>query len=242
MKTLIFAKRNLKELIRDPLSLIFSIGLPIFLLVIFQQFNIPSEVYKLENFAPGIIIFSYGFISLFTGLLISSDRISSFLTRLYASPMKPLDFIFGYTLAIIPISIIQSSLLFIVALCLGLEMSINILLCIIFLIPISILFVSLGILIGSSFSEKTSPGASSIIVQLVAFTSGMWFDVSTVGNVLGFISRALPFSYAVDITRYILIGEFDKIGKPLLIILIYIVAVYLLSIIVFKKKMVSDNK
>lgn len=59
MRTISFAKRNIKELIRDPLSIIFSIILPLFLLIIFQQFNIPSEVYKLENFTPGIIIFSF---------------------------------------------------------------------------------------------------------------------------------------------------------------------------------------
>lgn len=242
MKSLVFAKRNLKELVRDPLSLIFSIGLPVFLLIIFQQFNIPSDVYKLENFTPGIIIFSYSFISLFTGLLISSDRTSSFLTRLYASPMKSKDFILGYSLALIPISLIQSILLYSVALILGLEWTFNILLSILVLVPASILFISIGILIGCAFSDKTSPGASSIVVQLVAFTSGMWFDINTVGNVLGFISKALPFSYALDLTRYSLIGEYSKMVKPLIIVIIYITVVYIISIIVFKKKMISDNK
>ena len=41
MRTLNFAKRNFKELTRDPLSLIFEIALPLFLLFIFQQFNLP---------------------------------------------------------------------------------------------------------------------------------------------------------------------------------------------------------
>src|SRR5574344_2924572 len=111
MKSIVFAKRNFKELVRDPMGIIFSIVLPVFLLIIFQQFNIPSDVYKLENFAPGIIIFSYSFISLFSGLLISSDRTTSFLSRLYASPLTSMDFILGYTLSLIPISLIQSFLL-----------------------------------------------------------------------------------------------------------------------------------
>ena len=74
MKILNFANRNFKELIRDPLSIIFAILLPLFLLFIFQQFKIPSEVYKIENFTPGIIIFSFSFISLFTATLIAKDR------------------------------------------------------------------------------------------------------------------------------------------------------------------------
>ena len=52
MRIINFAKRNFKEIIRDPLSIIFAILLPLFLLFIFQQFNIPSENYKLEKFTP----------------------------------------------------------------------------------------------------------------------------------------------------------------------------------------------
>ena len=62
MRILTFANRNFKEIIRDPLSIIFSIILPLFLLYIFKQFKIPNEVYNIENFTPGIIIFSLSFI------------------------------------------------------------------------------------------------------------------------------------------------------------------------------------
>ena len=55
MRILTFANRNFKEIIRDPLSIIFSIILPLFLLYIFKQFKIPNEVYNIENFTPGII-------------------------------------------------------------------------------------------------------------------------------------------------------------------------------------------
>ena len=63
MRMINFAKRNIKELIRDPLSLVFEIALPIFLLFIFQQIKIPGEVYKIENFTPGMIIFGFSFIN-----------------------------------------------------------------------------------------------------------------------------------------------------------------------------------
>ena len=45
MRTLNFAKRNFKEIIRDPLSIIFSVLLPLFLLFIFKQINIQNESY-----------------------------------------------------------------------------------------------------------------------------------------------------------------------------------------------------
>ena len=84
MRMLNFAKRNFKELIRDPLSLIFQIALPLLLLLIFQQFNIPSESYNIENFTPGIIVFGFSFITLFTASLVAKDRTSSFLIHVVA--------------------------------------------------------------------------------------------------------------------------------------------------------------
>ena len=68
MRTIIFAKRNFKEIVRDPVSIIFAVILPLFLLYIFQQFKIPNEIYNIENFTPGIIIFSLAFITMFTAI------------------------------------------------------------------------------------------------------------------------------------------------------------------------------
>lgn len=110
MRMINFARRNFKELIRDPLSLVFEIALPIFLLFIFQQIKIPGDTYKLENFTPGIIIFGFSFITLFTSTLVAKDRGSSLLIRLGTSPMKSSDYILGYILSLIPIIIIQDSL------------------------------------------------------------------------------------------------------------------------------------
>ena len=108
MRIINFAKRNFKEITRDPLSIIFAILLPLFLLFIFQQFNIPSENYKLENFTPGIIIFGFSFLTLFTAMLVAKDRSTSLLIRLGTSPMKPVEYILGYIISIIPIIIIQN--------------------------------------------------------------------------------------------------------------------------------------
>lgn len=237
MKTIIFAKRNFKELIRDPLSLIFAIGLPLFLLFIFQQFKIPSSIYKIENFTPGIIVFSYSFISLFTALLVSKDRSTSFLMRLFSSPLTIFNYIGGYSLAIIPMAIIQSTLFLLVASLYGLTLSINTLLVVLVMIPVSFLFVGLGILIGCGFSDKTASGVSSIIIQLVAFTSGMWFDVTMVGKVFQTICNILPFRYAVDLARLAINANLSSAGKPILIICLYLIIIYSLSLLVFKKQM-----
>ena len=243
MRTLNFAKRNIKELIRDPLSLVFSILLPLFLLFIFQQFNIPNEAYKLNYFTPGIIIFSFSFITLFTATLIARDRTSSLLIRLGVSPMKSYEYILGYMLSLIPMILIQNVLLFGLALLLGLEFSINIILTIFASIVVSILFISIGILFGSLFSEKASSGISSIIVQFVCFTSGMYFSIDLVGKGFAKVCHILPFEGSLNILKAILNNDFSMVTTTnIVVFILYTLAILILSIIIFNKKMTSDNR
>ena len=243
MRMINFAKRNFKELTRDPISLIFEIILPLFLLFIFQQFNLPDEIYKINNFTPGIILFGFSFIALFTASLISKDRTSSLLIRLGTSPMKPKDYILGYILSLIPIIIIQNILFFIVAILLGLAISINILYTILISIVISILFISIGILIGSLVSEKASGGVGSVIVQLVCFTSGMYFPKESIGSFFRIICEILPFESCLNIIKGVLNNNYEIISlRNIITFLIYLIVILIISIITFKKKMVSDNK
>lgn len=237
MRALNFANRNFKELIRDPLGIFFSIVLPIILLIIFKQINVPNDNFKLENFTPSIIIFSFSFITLFTSTLVARDRTNSFLIRLGISPMKSFDFIIGYTLSIIPIIVIQNILFFIAAILLGLTFSIKVLLVVVVSIFISILFIMMGILIGSLLSEKASSGFSSVIVQLVCFTSGMYFPNELLGNVFIKICQYLPFESTVTILKGIM-NNINLIEiRNVIVFMFYLILFTFLAIKFFKKNM-----
>lgn len=242
MRIITFAKRNLKEIIRDPLSIIFAIILPLFLLYIFEQFKIPNEVYNIENFTPGIIIFSLSFITMFTSSLVAKDRSTSLTTRLEVSPMKSIDYILEYSISVLPIVLIQNILFFMTAMLLGLNFSINIIYTILVSIPISLLFISLGILIGTITNEKSSSGVSSIVVQLVAFTSGMYFSIDMVGNTFSTICKILPFQSTLNITKSVLNNSYNNILTSILVVVIYTVITIVLEIFLFKKKMISDSR
>ena len=240
MRSITFAKRNIKELIRDPLSIFFALLLPLFLLVIFQQFKIPSIEYKIENFTPSIILFSFSFLTLFTATLIASDRQSSLLTRLFATPMQAYEYILGYTLAVLPIAFMQIIILFTTAFFLNLPFTISILLAIPILLLISLLFIGLGILIGLISTEKSASGIGSIIVQLVCFTSGMYFSLEMVGKVFRIISGILPFYHALEITKGILNHLSFSVISPLIVIG-YIIIIYLFTIIIFNKNIIRKD-
>jgi len=243
MRTINFAKRNFKELIRDPLSLFFAIILPLFLLFAFQQFKIPSDSFKLENFTPGIIVFGFSFISLFTATLVARDRTTSLLIRLGISPMKSIEYILGYILALLPIIIIQNVLFFMFAIIMGMKFSLYIILASIASWIIAILFMAIGILFGSLFTEKAASGISSVVVQFVCFTSGMYFPSEMLGDVYRTICEYLPFESCVTILKGIVNHNFDSISiRNVLVFVIYTIAIFSISVVVFKKKMVSDNK
>ena len=243
MRTLNFAKRNFKEIIREPLSIIFSVLLPLFLLFIFKQINIPNESYELHNFTPGIVVFGFSFITLFTAMLVSKDRTSSLLIRLGISPMKPIEYILGYMLSIIPLILIQNVLFFILAIALGLSFSINIIWAILISIVVAILFIAIGIILGSLFSEKASSGISSIVIQLVCFTSGMYFPRELLGDVFSRICEYLPFESCVTIIKGVMNANLESITiRNIIVFSIYTILALIISILIFKEKMISDNK
>ena len=242
MRVLNFAKRNFKEIVRDPLSLIFAIILPLFLLFIFQQINIPSESYNIENFTPGIVIFGFSFITLFTATLVAKDRSTSLLIRLGISPMKSVDYILGYMLSIIPMILIQNILFFALALILKLPFTPYIMLAILISVFISIIFISLGLIIGSLVSEKASSGISSIVVQLVAFTSGMYFPLELLGNGFATVCKVLPFESCVTILKAFVNANFTLIEpRNIIVLLVYTILILVSSILIFKKKMLNTK-
>ena len=147
MKALTFSRRCVKEILRDPLSVLFGLGFPIVLLLLLSaiQKNIPTPLFEIKSLAPGITVFGLAFITLFSATLIARDRESSFLQRLYTTPLRPSDFILGYMLPLLPIALSQSIICYIVAIFLGMPITINIFYSLLFSISISIFYISLGL-------------------------------------------------------------------------------------------------
>lgn len=244
MKTLSFSSRNRKEILRDPLSLVFCVGVPLVMLVIlsFMQRNMPIEVYTIKNLAPGLAVFSFSFISLFSGMLIAKDRTSSFLTRLFTSPMTAGNFIAGYSLPLLPIALLQSAVCFLAALFFGLEPDASLALAVLVMVPAAVMFIGFGLLLGCIFNDKQVGGIASILIMLVSFMGGMWFDLSLMGGAFQRVANLLPFAHAVEAAKAPLTGNYAGLPVHLLWTLGYAVVIFALAIFVFQGKMQGDNK
>lgn len=244
MKLLVFASRNRKEILRDPLNLAFGLGFPLVLLFLLTaiQANIPVSLFKIDKLTPGIAVFGLSFISLFSGILIAKDRGSWFLTRLFASPLSASDFILGYTLPVLPMAIMQSIICFIAAFFLGLSFSVNILLALVVEIPTAVLFIGFGLLAGSIFNDKQVGGiCGALLTNLTAWLSGIWFDLNLVGGAFKKIAYALPFVHAVDAGKAAVAGNYESIMPDLWWVIVYAVVIMIIAIVVFRSRMNSDK-
>ena len=240
MRMMTFAKRNFKEIVRDPLNLAFLFGFPVVLLLLLSaiQANIPVDMFEITHLAPGVAVFGLAFMTLFSATLIAKDRQSSFMQRLYTTPMRSSDFILGYTLPMIPIALAEGAASYILAIILGLEISVNILVSIVLMIPIALLYIGIGLLCGSVLNDKQGGGiCGALLTNLSAWLSGIWFDLDLVGGWFKKIADLLPFVHTVEMQRAVIAGNYGGLFPHLWWVLGYATVCLSAAVALFLRQM-----
>ena len=240
MKWLVFAGRNTKEILRDPLTLGFGVGFPVILLLLLTliQRNIPVALFELESLTPGIVVFGYSFLALFAAQLASRDRSTSFLLRLFSSPMQASDFILGYLLPLLPMAAAQCLLTYLFSELLGLRLTVHVLAGGALSLLTAVMFIALGLLLGSVLNDKQVGGiCGALLTNLTAWLSGTWFDLKLVGGAFEKIAYALPFVHAVEMERAVLNGNWAGIFPHLWWVLGYMAAVLAAAVLLFLRQM-----
>lgn len=237
-----FAVRCAKEIVRDPLSVIFGVGFPVILLVFMTLLkrsvkSMPEEMFALGTFTPGMIVFGLSFLMLFVGMLVMNDRNSSFLPRLYSSPMTAADYIFGYIVPTLPIGVLQTVFCFVTAVVLGLKISASMIAAVLASLPAAVMFSSLGLLLGVIFSTPALNGAGTVIINVSALLSGTWFSLDLVGGTFKKVCGILPFSHAVNAVTGALSGDYSSFAADVAVVLLYSAVFLVLGAAIFKKKM-----
>lgn len=248
MRAFLFARRNTKEILRDHVNLFFSLGFPLVLLVLLSIINsaIPAEakntLFEINNLAPGLAMFGSVFMALFAGMLLSKDRTSSFLMRLFTSPMTATDFILGYTLPMIFMTTAQASITLLLASAFGLDINIYIICGIIMTALTSLLFVGTGLFFGSILNDKAVSGVcGALLTNIAGWLSGVFIPIDIIGGTFKKITNILPFYHSVETIRMSLTGDFNHLLPHLLIVTAYTVVIFALAIIVFNQKMNGEK-
>ncbi len=240
MRMMTFAKRGTKEILRDPLNLAFGLGFPLVLLLLLSaiQANVPVNLFEINTLTPGITIFGLSFMTLFSATLISKDRESALLQRLYTTPLTGFDFIIGYMLPILPIALGQAIICYLFAIPLGLTFSVNVLYAVIGMIPMAIFNISLGLLCGSLLGVKQVGGiCGALLTNLSAWLSGVWFDLNLVGGFFEKIAKALPFMHAVEMEKALFNGEFEAAASHVLPVVLYAIVTTVIAVFCFLRQM-----
>lgn len=264
-RALAFMRRNIKEMVRDPLIYIFCICFPAVMLVLFTVIDSQSgghtPIFAAKSLIPGILVFSYTFVMLLMSLLISKDRKTSLLKRLYISPLKTRDFIFGYAFPAFLTGIVQSVFCVLLGYLLSLITKnsyftfLESLLLIVSELPILLFFVFMGIFIGSLFNDKSAPGVTSVLISLGGILGGCWMPLDTMDGFETFC-RFLPFYPAVYIGRIITkashtplddsvppsLYAFDDVARyGLITIALYLLLSVILAFVFFQRQKRSEK-
>lgn len=148
----------------------------------------------------------------------------------------------GYTLPLLPMAVLQIVISYITAFFLGLTINLNVLVSIVVLIPAAIMFIGFGLLAGSIFNEKMVGNiCGAVLTNLTAWLSGAWFDLDLVGGWFEGVAYLLPFAHAVDASRAAISGDYASILPHLWWVIGYAIVIMIIAIIVFRKKMSSDQ-
>jgi len=243
MRMMTFAKRCAKEILRDPVNLGFGLGFPLVLLVLLSaiQANIPVSMFEIDYLTPGITVFGLSFMTLFSATLVSKDRESALLQRLYTTPLTAVDFILGYMLPLLPIALGQTLICYLFSMMLGLTVRVHILYAMVGIIPMAIFHIALGLLCGSILGVKQVGGiCGALLTNLSAWLSGVWFDLKLVGGAFEKIARALPFLHAVELEKALFHGNWEIAASHILPVAVYCALAIVAAVICFLVQMKKE--
>lgn len=209
-------KRELIRFFRAKSRIIGSLGMPFFMLAILgtglsNAFVLPMQGNYLEFIAPGIIGMVLMFGSMFSGIIVLMDRQFGFLKETLVAPISRLSIVLGKALGGATTAMLQGIIMMVVALLLGVNFQVaNLLLLLIFMMLISIMFVSLGIAIASKMEDMHGfQLIMNFLIMPLFFLSGALFPLETAPEIIKTISMFDPLTYGVNGLRHILLGYSD---------------------------------
>lgn len=240
MKVVAFARRNAKEILRDPLSYIFCLGFPVVMLIIMTIVNesIPKEaamdIFAMKKLAPAIVVFGFTFIMLFTAILLTKDREGNFLNRIRCAPVRPWELMAGYVLPVILIGIGQVLITYvaawIISMLSGSEVSIGgMIFSVVALMPAMLIFVAIGVILGALFSERAAPGLGSVLITVASMLGGIWMDIEAVGGTLLTVAKALPFYWCCRVGRAAVELDYGEVLHSGMVPLIYCIGLWVVA-------------
>ena len=239
MRSAELAKRNVKEVIRDPLSLGIAVALPLLLLLTLQALGGDDTPFLTPTLlTPGIVLFGFVMVMFSSAMILSRDRETSLLARLLTTPLRSSDFVSGYSLPYLLVAIVQATVLLTVGAMLGLDSDGSVVLVALVLALMAVFYVAMGMILGAVLTVAQTSGAYVVVLILTIF-GGAWFDLEEIGGVFLTIGDVLPFKHALDAARAVMAdgAGLSEIATDLYWIGAYSIGAVAFAIVVFQRRM-----
>jgi ABC-2 type transport system permease protein len=239
MRSAELAKRNVKEVIRDPLSLGIAVALPLVLLLTLQALGGDDTPFLTPTLlTPGIVLFGFVMVMFSSAMILARDRETSLLARLLTTPLRSSDFVSGYSLPYLLVAILQATVLLAVGAVLGLDSDGSVVLVALIVGLMAVFYVALGMILGALLTVAQTSGAYALVLILTIF-GGAWFDLEEIGGVFLTIGDVLPFKHALDAARAVMAdgAGLSEIATDLYWIGAYTIGAVALAIVVFQRRM-----
>jgi ABC-2 type transport system permease protein len=191
-------------------------------------------------YAPGIVVFGLMILIATGAMIIAGDREKGFLARMLTAPLRPWDFILGYTLPFIPVLIVSTLIYLGVGMAMGLTVigNLGVLFLIFFLTGLC--SVGIAMIVGTLLKSQTQSSICYIFIVPLAMISGAWFSVDSMPSAIRSVAEALPFIHAIDASRNVLNGATLVTVLPDFYWIIgWALAFFAVGIILFSRKVES---
>ena len=200
---------------------------------------------RIENetvnfFAPGVIVFGLMILIPTGAMIIAGDRARGFLSRMLTAPVRPWEFILGYSLPFIPVLIVSTLIYMGVGMAMGLTIVGNLGIAFLLFFLIGLCSVGIAMAVGTLLKSESQSAICYIFIVPLAMISGAWFSVDGMPEAVKTVAEALPFIHAIDASRGIINGAaLSTVTTDLYWIAGWALAFFAAGIILFKKQMES---
>lgn len=211
--------REMIRYIRTRSRIVSSLAQPLLFLVIFgsgfsSSFRFPGLGTNYVNFlAPGIVMMTVLFTSIFSGMSVIFDKEFGFLKEILVAPVSRTSIVLGKSLGGTTTGIIQGTIILGLSTLIGvkftsgLPLGVSVLLALLTLFLIGMGFVGLGIAVASRIeSMEGFQMISNFLVLPIFFLSGAFFPVNNLPEWMTVLVRINPLAYGVDSMRFVVTG------------------------------------
>jgi ABC-2 type transport system permease protein len=232
------ASRVLSQLRGDHRTVALIMGLPCLLIgLIAWMFNDRPEV--VDQFGPMLVgLFPLTVMFLVTSVATLRERQSGTLERLMTTPIRKGDFVAGYGLAFATLALVQAFVVVGFALLVGMDVAGSLWLVVVVALLDAILGCTLGLAASAlARSEFQAVQMMPAIIFPQLITCGLLMPRDQMPQVLEWLSRAFPLTYAIEAMTSLAAGdEWVDIRGAVGVIALFIVGAVVLGVLTLRRR------